>query len=78
MKKEIVLNEFETQLTVRGLFSVYQQFYDQGMSGPKAYDKVVDYCIDNKFAINYASYASFKDAYYSNNKKYFRKNSQES
>ena len=61
----IVIRDFDTQLTAVGFFNVFEQFYAQSRTMEDAYDKVINYCLDNKISFGYSSFNSFQKNYYS-------------
>lgn len=62
------IRPMEARLTQRGCFRLFEAFLDNGGSAvlpmEKAYDKLVNYCVEKQLAMTYSDFRSFKNTYY--------------
>lgn len=54
----------DLQLTSLGFFSVVEQYIKVSTNQREAYDKTIEYCMENNYSITYSTYESFKSSYY--------------
>lgn len=61
---DVVIPPFDTTLTSRGFFGLYEHFLKESKTSEDAYYMVEDYCMENQIAIRYTTFISFRTSYY--------------